>query len=714
MHQWDRDTSGRLQRISTQIDQDSEVSVHTDTMDPLPEEQQSQPGTPMNLTAYRTMRDHIHPPRVSAPSCIIPPAEDVAVRPYLVPLLPTYHGMENENPYTHIRDFEEVCTTFKEGMMDIDFINPKAFPLTLKDKAKIWLNSLRPRTIRNWAELQAEFLKKFFSTHKTNNLKRQIYTFAAQDGERFYQCWERFMETVSACPHHGFDIWMLVNHFYDGTSPPMKQLLETMCGGDFLNKHPDEAMDFLNYVSETSKARDEPSPREAERLKPSSHQKGVMYALPEDTEMKAKLSILTRRLDELEMKNQHKKQAASELSAYQPSCFNCKSNSHPEEHCLEHTHILNQNNSPINALYSNSYNTDCKNYSNLPWKSRLPAYALPGAQQQSGSTSAQQQSLPLSSPVEQAILNLSKVVGTFVEEQKVLNVQTSKKIEAVESSLNRKLDNMHSEISKLPNQQLQSSEKGKAPFQAQQYQKVVNEIGLTEDPNAITDEVKAVMTLRSGKELKPAVPELVKSAPLVADPLQEEQSMGKEEVKIRIPPPFPQVLRKKKNSVNQTEMLEVLRQVKVNIPLLDMIKQVPTYAKFLKDLCTVKKGLNVNKKAFLTEQVSAIIESKTPVKYKDPGCPTISVNIGGISVEKALLDLGASVNLLTYSKYKQLGLGELKPTSITLSLADRSIKIPKGTIEDVLIQVDRFYYPMDFVVLDTNQLQWDPIMCLSY
>ena len=142
--------------------------------------------------------------------------------------------------------------------------------------------------------------------------------------------------------------------------------------------------------------------------------------------------------------------------------------------------------------------------------------------------------------------------------------------------------------------------------------------------------------------------------------------------------------------------------MKVNIPLLDMIKQVPTYAKFLKDLCTVKRGLNVNKKAFLTEQVNAIIECKTPVKYKDPGCLTISVNIRGTCVEKTLLDLGANVNLLPYSMYKQLGLGELQPTSITLSLADRSIKISKGTIEDVLIQVDILYYPVDFVVLDTE------------
>ena len=71
-------------------------------------------------------------------------------------------------------------------------------------------------------------------------------------------------------------------------------------------------------------------------------------------------------------------------------------------------------------------------------------------------------------------------------------------------------------------------------------------------------------------------------------------------------------------------------------------------------------------------------------------------------MEKALLDLGASVNLLPYSVYKQLGLGELKPTSITLSLADRSVKIPRGMIEDVLVQVDKFYYLVDFVVLDMD------------
>ena len=96
------------------------------------------------------------------------------------------------------------------------------------------------------------------------------------------------------------------------------------------------------------------------------------------------------------------------------------------------------------------------------------------------------------------------------------------------------------------------------------------------------------------------------------------------------------------------------------------------------------------------------------MKYKDPESPTISVNIGGTCIDKALLDLGASVNLLPYTMYKQLGLGELKPTNITLSLADRSVKIPKGIVEDVLVKVDNFYYPVNFVVLDTEPIVESP------
>ena len=228
-------------------------------------------------------------------------------------------------------------------------------------------------------------------------------------------------------------------------------------------------------------------------------------------------------------------------------------------------------------------------------------------------------------------------------------------------------------------------EKGKFPSQTQPNPRGLHEVSTSSEPNSKMDEVKAIITLRSGKELKQPVPKEEKKGQEAEETEPEEVVIKQIAEKKSTPPPFPQALKDKKKAINQAEMLEVLRQVKVNIPLLYMIKQVPTYIKFLKDFCTVKRGLNVDKKALVTEQVSAIIQCKTLVKYKYPGCLTISVNIGGTCVEKALLDLGASVNLIPYSMYKQLGLGELNPTSITLSLADRSIKIPKGTVEYVII-----------------------------
>ena len=223
--------------------------------------------------------------------------------------------------------------------------------------------------------MQIEFLKKFFSAHKTNNLKRKIYTFAAHDSEKFYQSWERYLETINACPHHGFDTWMLVNHFYDGMSPAMKQLLETMCGGDFLSKNHDEAMDFLNYVAKTSKGWDEPNPKEVDRHRPPVNKRGGIYSLSKDVEMEAKLSSLTRRLEELEIRNQHEVRVVTEASMSDQPCFNCQSTSHQGEHCpistlvrdlmAEHAIVVGLNRQLVEAQYGNTYNPNWKNHPNL-------------------------------------------------------------------------------------------------------------------------------------------------------------------------------------------------------------------------------------------------------------------------------------------------------------------------------------------------------------
>ncbi|KAL6327809.1 hypothetical protein AAG906_025729 [Vitis piasezkii] len=504
------------------------------------------------------MRDRMHPPRMSAPSCIVPPTEQLVIRPYLVPLLPTFHGMESENPYAHIKEFEDVCNTFQEGGASIDLMRLKLFPFTLKDKAKIWLNSLRPRSIRSWTDLQAEFLKKFFPTHRTNGLKRQISNFSAKENEKFYECWERYMEAINACPHHGFDTWLLVSYFYD----------------------------VIRW--------DEPTKGEVGKMKSqlnAYNAKAGMYTLKEDDDMKAKMAAMTRRLEELELKRIHEVQAVAEAPVQLKLCPNCQSYEHLVEECpatsteremyRDQENVVGQFRPNNNVPYGNTYNSSWRNHPNFSWKARATQY-------------------------QQRIHHLNNLQS--------LNNKTPPMLESIKELIEwRMLFNLRTYKFEY------TARKGRFPSQPHQNPKGVHEVENQEENHH-----KGAAERRN---------------------LKKSNS-----------PPFPQALHGKKGIRNAAEILEVLRQVKVNIPLLDMIKQVPTYAKFLKDLCTIKRGLIVNKKAFLTEQVSAILQCKSPLKYKDPGSPTISVMIGGKVVEKALLDLGASVNLLPYLVYKQLGL----------------------------------------------------------
>ena len=150
-------------------------------------------------------------------------------------------------------------------------------------------------------------------------------------------------------------------------------------------------------------------------------------------------------------------------------------------------------------------------------------------------------------------------------------------------------------------------EKGKFLSQTQPNPRGVHEVSSSSEPTPRIDEVKAVITLRSDKQIGQTVPTPTEEAKEGEEAKLERIIIKEGPVKKSTPPHFPQALKGKKKAINQAEILEVLRQVKVNILLLDMIKQVPTYAKFLKDLCTLKRGLNIDKKAFLTEQVSAII-----------------------------------------------------------------------------------------------------------
>ena len=137
---------------------------------------------------------------------------------------------------------------------------------------------------------------------------------------------------------------------------------------------------------------------------------------------------------------------------------------------------------------------------------------------------------------------------------------------------------------------------------------------------------------------------------------------------------------------------------------------MPSYTKFLKDLLSNKGNLFENAAVSLIAECSAIIQNKLPLKLSDRGSFSIPCSIGDVTLSRTLCDLWASFSLLPYSIYKKLQVGEMKPTTISLQLADRSIKYPLGILEDVPLQVGKFFIPCDFVVLEIEEDSRIPVI----
>ncbi|XP_022867171.1 uncharacterized protein LOC111386901 [Olea europaea var. sylvestris] len=175
-------------------------------------------------------------------------------------------------------------------------------------------------------------------------------------------------------------------------------------------------------------------------------------------------------------------------------------------------------------------------------------------------------------------------------------------------------------------------------------------------------------------------------------------------VKVYVPPiSFPERLQRKKLDEQFAKFVEIFNKLHINILFADAITQMPSYAKFLNDILSNKRKLEEHETVCLNEKCSAILLKKLPPKLKDPRSFTIPCTIDFNYFEHSLCDLGVNVNLMPLSVYRSLGLGEAKSITISLQLADRSIKRSKGIIEDVLVKVDKFIFPANFIVLDMEE-----------
>ncbi|XP_006596830.1 uncharacterized protein [Glycine max] len=146
------------------------------------------------------------------------------------------------------------------------------------------------------------------------------------------------------------------------------------------------------------------------------------------------------------------------------------------------------------------------------------------------------------------------------------------------------------------------------------------------------------------------------------------------------------------------------------MPFGEALQKMPLYSKFLKDMLTRKNRYIHQENIVVEGNCSAVIQRILPPKHKDPGSVTIPCSIGEVNVGKALIDLGASINLIPLSMCRRLGELEIMPTRMTLQLVDRSITRPYGVIEDVLIRVKHMVFPADFMVMDVEEDHEVPVI----
>ncbi|GKA35999.1 reverse transcriptase domain-containing protein [Tanacetum coccineum] len=167
--------------------------------------------------------------------------------------------------------------------------------------------------------------------------------------------------------------------------------------------------------------------------------------------------------------------------------------------------------------------------------------------------------------------------------------------------------------------------------------------------------------------------------------------------------PYPQRLRKEKMEAQYGKFLDMIRAVRINVPLVDVLAGMPNYGKFLKELISNKHKIEQISAAFLSDESSAMIQNKVPPKLRDPGSFLIPCNFNKTFSCNALADLGASINLMPYSLYAKLSLETLKPTKMSVRLADRSFQYPVGIAKNMLVEVGKFTFPVDFVILEMEE-----------
>ncbi|KAI3690179.1 hypothetical protein L2E82_48154 [Cichorium intybus] len=632
-------------------------------------------GSPTrDMAAERTLRDWATQDVTQQPLCITYPAMmNFELKSGLIHLLPSFRGLENEDPHKFLKEFHVVCVGMKPHDVTEDQIKLRAFPFSLQDAAKEWLYDLPPGSVTTWNDLARLFLDKYFPETRASSLRREIIGIKQGKREALHTYWERFKKLCARCPQHGINEYQLFRYFCEGLTPMERRLINASSGGSLIDKTPSQIRALIEKMSEDSK---------------HTKMEDEWYADPPRGVKEVSTPHIENQISEL---TKAVMQLTKDKGVEPPpirACGICLQYGHPTDMCP----MLQEDTEKVQAVGGyqgqNQRNFDQPRNQNWGFQPNSNYQPRPPTQRQLYQPNFQpshQHNYP--PPPQNHNQGSSSGSSGMSLEDIVKSLATS--TQAFQSETKASIKSLEQQVSQLANSMSKMETQGKLPSQTEKNPK----------HNA------CAITLRSGKAYDgPRMPEDEEDELEVKkDETTSSNNNKQKQVQIEAqvtPPPFPSRLRNMKREKEDEEILELFRKVEVNIPLLDAIKHVPKYAKFLKELCSSKKKLRGKRTVRVGENVSAIIQKRLPKKRKDPGVFAVPCKMGNLTVPHAMLDLGASINVLPFSVFKTSNLGTLKRTGVLIQLADRSIVHPKGVLEDVLVQVGELVFPADFFVVD--------------
>ncbi|XP_062109887.1 uncharacterized protein LOC133821759 [Humulus lupulus] len=642
-----------------------------------------------DMAQNRTLKELAAPDIDQQPLCIQYAPLDVnfELKSGLIHLLPSFHGLPGEDPNNHLKEFHIVCSSMKPASVTEEQMKLRAFPFSLKDSAKEWLYYLPPGTVETWNTMKTLFLERYFPASKVGSIRKEICGIRQAVGESLYDYWERFKRLCASCPHHQISEQLLIQYFYEGLLPLDRSMIDAASGGALVDKTPAAARSLISNMAANSQQ----FGIRQEHMSTSRRVNEVQTTV--DNQLGQQIAQLTSVVQQLALGQQVR------------PCGICQVVGHPTDTCPT---LVEGETEGVNAVgnfpgqlrqmyyepFSQTYNPGWRDHPNLRYGNQQQLAPQPTAARPPGFTTQQRSpnnyaprpsQPPQAAPPPNAKPSTEDLINALATNTLQFQQTTQASIKSLENQVGQLAASYN---------RLEAHLSNKLPSQ----------------PEMNPKENASAVTLRSGTQYdppNPPVPSTLSSKPQVdcsvnddVPPKPTTPTQLRPKPTIVIPPPFPSRLKKTKKEEVDKEILDTFRKVEVNIPLLDAIKQVPRYAKFLKELCTNKRKLRGNEKVSVGENVSAVLQKKLPPKCKDPGTFTIPCTIGNKRIERCMLDLGASINVMPFSIYASLNLGPLEETGVIIQLADRSNAYPRGVIEDVLVQVNELVFPADFYVLD--------------